>query len=127
LSDTQNGEVEEAVRPHGFSKLGSTCAGVCEMPLLAHGCRHPGRPVGLLIGEHRPRVRALGRWSAWPSLTQSRHSSRRRVASTGATTLWLAWLFDHLVGERENVGRYFEAHRLRRLEIEDQIVPRGRL
>jgi hypothetical protein len=29
-------------------------------------------------------------------------------------------LFDHLVGERENVGRYFEAHRLRRLEIEDQ-------
>jgi hypothetical protein len=47
------------------------CTGYRSSLKMAHGCRHPCRPVGLLIGEHRPRTRVPGRWSARPSLTRS--------------------------------------------------------
>ena len=36
-------------------------------------------------------------------------------------------LFDHLIGKREHLARHVELHRLGGLEVEDQIVPGGRL
>jgi hypothetical protein len=47
--------------------------------------------MGPLTGEHRPRIRALARWSARPSLTQFRH----RMCIAAFDAMWFVRAFGH--------------------------------
>jgi hypothetical protein len=51
----------------------------------------------------------------------------QRCAKTGCNSSNAAPLFDHLVGAGEQRRRHFEAERLRRFQIDDQLELRGLL
>jgi hypothetical protein len=82
------------------------------------GMEWPGAPVG--DGAPLPSARVAPATAARPRASRPGRGRRAREGERRRPS-WCAVLFDHLVGTGRQAGRYFEAKRLRGLEVDHKL------